>query len=85
MILANCRRAMNPDGRLLIVELLLPAEDVPLPWKMLDMMMLVGPGGQERTGLEYKALLAKAGFRLTQIVPTESPMSVLDARIDSLA
>ena len=64
-ILGHCRKAMKPDGRLLIVEMVLPAGDTPHPGKMLDMVMLVIPGGQERTEAEYAALLGKAGFRLT--------------------
>jgi hypothetical protein len=79
-ILGNCRRAMNSDSRLLIIEMVLPEGDIAHPGKMLDMMMLVGPGGQERTEQEYEALLAKAGLRLTRIVPTESPVSVVEAK-----
>jgi hypothetical protein len=78
-ILGNCRRAMNPGGRLLIIEMVLPAGDTPHPGKMLDMMMLVGPGGQERTEQEYSTLLGKADLRLTRVVPTESPVSVVEA------
>ena len=54
-ILGHCRRAMNPGGRVLIVEMVLPPADTPHPGKMLDVMMLVGPGGQERTAQEYEA------------------------------
>jgi len=78
-ILGNCREAMKPDARLLIVEMVLPAGDAPHPGKMLDLTMLVMPGGQERTEAEYAALLAKAGFRLTRVVPTVSAASVLEA------
>src|SRR5262245_36383028 len=81
-ILGNCRRAMNSNSRLLIIEMVLPAGDTPHPGKMLDMMMLVGPGGQERTEQEYGTLLAKAKLRLTRVVPTESPVSVVEARLD---
>jgi hypothetical protein len=42
-------------------------------------MMLVGPGGQERTEPEYRTLLAKAGFRLSTVVPTASAVSVVEA------
>jgi hypothetical protein len=80
-ILANCRRAMNPNSRLLLIEMVLPTGDSPHPGKLLDMMMLVGPGGQERTEQEYKTLLAKADLRLTRVVPTESPVSVVEARL----
>ena len=78
-ILGHCRHAMRPDARLLIVELVLPGGDEPHPGKMLDLMMLVGPGGQERTVPEYSALLEKAGFRLTKVVPTSTPASVVEA------
>jgi hypothetical protein len=81
-ILGHCRRAMSSSSRLLIIEMVLPPGDTPHPGKMLDMMMLVGPGGQERTEQEYEALLAKAGLRLTRIVPTASPVSVVEARIE---
>jgi O-methyltransferase/methyltransferase family protein len=80
-ILGHCRRAMKPGSRLLIIEMVLPAGDTPHPGKILDMMMLVGPGGQERTAQEYGALLGKAGFHLTRVVPTASPVSVVEASL----
>ena len=78
-ILACCRSAMKPDGKILIVEMVLPEGDVAHPGKLADMMMLVGPGGQERTPDEYKALLSANGFRMTRIVPTASAVSVVEA------
>jgi len=78
-ILGHCRRAMAPASRVLIIEMVLPAGNVPHPGKMLDMMMLVGPGGQERTEPEYRALLSKAGLQLTQVVPTNSAVSIVEA------
>lgn len=80
-ILGHCRRAMSPASRLLIIEMVLPADNAPHPGKMLDMMMLVGPGGQERTEPEYRTLLNKAGLRLTRVVPTNSAVSVVEAMI----
>jgi hypothetical protein len=53
--------------------------NVPHPAKMLDLVMLTVPGGRERTPEEYQALLAKAGLRLTRIIPTASPVSVIEA------
>jgi len=73
---------MNPNSRLLIIEMVLPPGDAPHPGKLLDMMMLVGPGGQERTEQEYKSLLAKADLRLTRVVPTESPVSLVEALLN---
>jgi hypothetical protein len=78
-ILRNIRRIMNSAGRLLIAEMVLPAGDTPHPGKMLDIGMLVWPGGQERTLAEYDQLLSKAGFQLTRAIPTESAVSVVEA------
>ena len=78
-ILGHCRKVMKPDGRLLIVETVLPAGDTPHQGKWQDMVMLVFPGGQERTEAEYASLLGKAGFRLKRVVPTESVVSVVEA------
>ena len=78
-ILAHCRKAMTPGSKLLIVEMVLPEGDAPHPGKMLDMVMLAIPGGQERTAAEYDELLRKAGLRMTRIVPTESAVSVVEA------
>lgn len=65
-ILANCRRALPPDGRIIIVERLLPeqpaynARDMSIV--LSDLNMLRGPGGRERTEQDYRALLGGAGF-----------------------
>jgi len=74
---------MNPSGRLLLIEMVLPAGNAPHPGQALGMMMLVGPGGQERTSQEYVKLLEQAGFRLTRIVPMESAVSVIEAVPDA--
>lgn len=78
-ILGHCRSAMAPSSRVLIIEMVLPSGNAPHPGKMLDMMMLVGPGGQERTEQEYGTLLGKAGLRLARVVPTASAASVVEA------
>jgi hypothetical protein len=78
-ILGHCRKAIKPNGRLLIVEMVLPAGDTPHPGKVLDMVMLVFPGGQERTEAEYAPLLARARFRLNRVVPTASAVSIVEA------
>jgi O-methyltransferase domain/Dimerisation domain len=78
-ILGHCRKAMKPETKLLIVEMVLPPGDTPHPGKMLDIVMLVVAGGQERTEAEYGRLLDRAGFRLNRVVPTESPVSVVEA------
>jgi SAM-dependent methyltransferase len=78
-VLGHCRSVIKPGGRLLIVETVLPTGDTPHQGKVQDMVMLVVPGGQERTEAEYTSLLSKAGFRLSRVVPTESVVSVVEA------
>jgi len=78
-ILGNCREVAKPNTKLLLIEMVLPEGDAPHPGKMLDIMMLLGPGGQERTVPEYRALLGKAGFRLDKVVPTLSAVSIVEA------
>lgn len=79
-ILGNCRKAVGDGGRLLLVEMVIPEGDEMHPGKFLDLMMLVFTGGMERREGEYSALLAKAGFELTRVVPTQSAVSVVEAR-----
>ena len=69
-------RGQSIRGRLLIVEMVLPSGDTPHPGKILDMVMLVVPGGQERTQAEYAALLGKAGFRMVRVVPTANGLAL---------
>jgi hypothetical protein len=78
VILRNCRRAMSETGRLLLVETVVPPGNEPSFAKFIDLNMLVMTGGRERTEAEYRALFEAAGFRLTRIVPTPSPMFVIE-------
>jgi ubiquinone/menaquinone biosynthesis C-methylase UbiE len=78
-ILANCRRAMPPEGRLLIIEMVLPEGNTFHPGKMLDITMLTLTTGQERSEPEYRALLEKAKFKLSRVIPTSSPISIVEA------
>ena len=78
-ILQNCRTAISSDGKLLVIEMTIPDDNRPSPAQLFDLNMLVMTGGQERTVSEYGTLLAKAGFRLTRVIPTGSPFHVLEA------
>jgi SAM-dependent methyltransferase len=77
-ILATCRQAMPPDGKLLIVERVAPdwpgQEDA-----MLDLNILLLMGGRERTQTEYDALLAKAGFRTSQVLKMGETWRLIEA------
>jgi len=77
-ILQNIRTAMNKKGKVLIIEMVVPEGNEPSPSKALDLQMLVMEGGKERTAREYSKLLETSGFKLTRIVPTKSPYSVIE-------
>ena len=79
-LLANIAGAMAPDGRVLIVDMVVPDERIPHPSYFLDITMLAQTtGGRERTGQEFEDLLASAGLRLEAIHSTPSPVSVVEA------
>jgi hypothetical protein len=83
VIFRNCRAALSGAGRLLLVERIMPARmEASIAHRqlaMMDMNMLVMPGGRERSEAEYRALLAAADFRLARIVPTASGASLIEA------
>ncbi len=79
-ILKNIRAAMNRGGRVILLESVVTPGSQPDFAKIIDLEMLLLPGGRERTEQEFRDLFARAGFELTRIVPTKSPLSVIEAR-----
>jgi SAM-dependent methyltransferase len=77
-ILKNVRKVIAGGGKLLLVEGVVPPGNGRSFTKLLDLNMMVIPGGKERTEAEYRELYAKAGFRLARIVPTASEVSVIE-------
>ena len=77
-ILGNCRRAMAPSGRVLVVDAVIPPGNDPHWGKLLDINMLVGPGGRERTRSDFEQLFARAGLKVRKIIPTASPLSIVE-------
>jgi hypothetical protein len=82
-ILKNIRRALGDrqDGRVILLEAVIPPGNQPDFGKLIDLEMLLMPGGRERTSDEFASLFDRAGFELARIVPTESPLSVVEARV----
>jgi hypothetical protein len=77
-ILKNCTQAMTKDGKVLVVEMILPEGNNPSPAKILDLQMLLFLPGCERTEEEYRILFDKSGLRLNRIIPTKSPYSIIE-------
>ncbi len=78
-ILKNIQRVMPEHGKVLIVEMVIAPGNEPHFGKIQDMEMLVSPGGVERTESEYRELLAQAGLKLNRVIPTKSPLSIVEA------
>ena len=76
-ILANCRAAMNEKGKVLVVDNVIAPGNDPGWGKLLDIQMLI-IGGRERTRKEFATLFAAAGLKLTRVVPTKCPLSIVE-------
>jgi hypothetical protein len=79
LILHNCRKAMNNDSRILLVESVIPPGNEPSFGKWLDLMMLL-VGGRERTREQYDQLFSTAGLRLSRVIPTAAEVSIIEGR-----
>lgn len=79
-ILRNCRKVLPADGRLLIVEPVIPAAVTMFPADPFayinDLNMMVSLRGKERTEAEYADLLSEAGFRMSGVQPVPGPERV---------
>jgi len=79
-ILENLAKSAKPGAKVLLVESVVEEDDtVPSMSKVMDLNMLAMTGGKERTATEYAALFEKTGFKLTRVIPTPSPMQIVEA------
>jgi len=76
-ILSNCCAAMNEKGRVLVIDAVIPPGNDPDRGKLLDMQMLI-IGGRERTKKEFATVFKNAGLKLTRVVPTKCPLSIVE-------
>jgi hypothetical protein len=79
-ILRNVRAAAGPQATVLLIEFVIPEHNRDFPGKWVDLEMMLNLGARERTAAEYRNLLSQAGFRMTRVVQTASPLSVVEAR-----
>jgi SAM-dependent methyltransferase len=77
-ILRNVRRAIAPEGRLLVIDRVVPSGNERSPSKLADLQMLVMSGGRERSPSEFDELFQSAGFRVAQIHATAAPQSIVE-------
>jgi hypothetical protein len=76
-ILSNCRKSMNPGGKVLVVEAVIQDGNEPSPFKLLDLSMLL-VGGKERTNKQFGDIFSRAGLKLNRIVPFQHDLSVVE-------
>jgi hypothetical protein len=78
-LLRNCRRAVPDDGVLVLIEYCLGDDNAPSVGKTVDLVMLTITGGKERTVEQHRALLAGAGFRLSDTIPVSRELTMIEA------
>jgi hypothetical protein len=79
-ILKSIHAAAAPGSKLLLVEAILEDGNTPQFAKLLDIeMLVVTSGGRERTLAQWQGLLESSGYRFTRVVPTPSPVAVIEA------
>jgi SAM-dependent methyltransferase len=78
-ILSNCARALRRNGRVVLVERLLPDDERPSHAALADLNMLVLLPGRERTAKQYGKLLEAAGLRIDRVTETAAAMQVVEA------
>jgi len=80
-ILRNCQKhlAARGRGKVILLEAVLAPGNEPHLGKWIDIEMLAMPGGRERTEEDFRQLFARAGLRLTRVVPNPSPLAVIEA------
>jgi O-methyltransferase domain len=85
LILRQCRKALEPAGRILVIEDILPDRvDSGMPLIEIDLTMLVCHNGRERNLVEYEELLAGEGFRLESVGETDSSYNLITASVAPL-
>lgn len=80
-ILRSCRNSMGPSGKVLVVEHVVGAPNSNPDGKLMDLAMMVLTGGRERTAEEFATLFENAGLRLSAIMPTTTPLSVIEGGV----
>jgi hypothetical protein len=76
-ILRRARESLAPGGLLYVAEMVM--EEGSNAGALCDLHLLAVTGGRERTAQEYRALLARAGFRLRRIQALRSVVSLIEA------
>ncbi len=79
-ILENCRKAITPQGRLLVIQRVLSVESS-FSSEIINLhkMLMKTPNVRIRTEAELRVLFEGSGFQLNRIIPTSTEMSIIEA------
>ncbi|MGL5117198.1 MAG: methyltransferase, partial [Beijerinckiaceae bacterium] len=80
-ILKACRGAMKPMGRLLVAEYVIGPGHASPEGELMDLTMMVMNGGRERTRAEFATIFLAAGFELTSVTPTATPLCLIEGAV----
>jgi hypothetical protein len=80
-ILRNCRAAMGPATKVLVIDPMLPDGLEPHYNRLTDMLMMAVPGGRCRSEAEFRKLFAEAGMRVTRVIDTGTSNFILEAAV----
>lgn len=78
-ILSNVAKHAKTGAKILLVESVVEDTDVPSLSGIMDLNMLAMTSGRERTAAEYADLLERSGFEFRNVIPTPSPMQIVEA------
>nr|WP_241833336.1 methyltransferase [Streptomyces caatingaensis] len=84
-LLRNCRRALRPGGRVLVVDAVVPEDASPHRAKALELMTMASLVGRERTEADFRALFEAAGLRLARSLPTSTVLDIVEGVPDGTA
>ena len=78
IVLRNCLSTMNAEGKILVIDPMLPAGTGPHPNWLTDILMMVAQGGRCRTEVDFRNLFDAVGLKLARVVATRSPNFILE-------
>ena len=78
-LLRVCRRALRPDGRVLVIDAVIPPGNQPHPGKDIDVLMMISLPGRERTEAEFRDIFAAADLKLERVIHTPAVLSIVEA------
>ncbi len=89
-ILHNCKKALPPHGRIVLLQAFVPDIDEPktapdgiMPGIFAVQINVAVPGGGWRTKKHFQALFEQCGFQLEQVVDTTTNLSAMEFSIAS--